>query len=52
MLKAVIFDFDGVIADAEPLHYSTFKQTLAEYYHVDIPKQRYYDEYLGYTDIE
>ena len=52
MLKAVIFDFDGVIADAEPLHYSTFKQTLAEYYAVDLPKQRYYDEYLGYTDVE
>ena len=29
-LTAVIFDFDGVIADTEPLHFAGFRQTLAE----------------------
>jgi len=52
MLKAVIFDFDGVIADAEPLHYSTFRDTLSRHYNVDLPEERYYAKYLGYTDIE
>ena len=52
MLKAVIFDFDGVIADSEPLHYRAFKETLSRYYGVDLAKERYYCEYLGYTDIE
>jgi len=52
MLKAVIFDFDGVIADSEPLHYRAFKETLGRYYGVELAKERYYGEYLGYTDIE
>lgn len=30
MLSAIIFDFDGVIADTEPLHFAGFRQTLAE----------------------
>ena len=29
-LQAIIFDFDGVIANSEPLHYKAFEQTLAE----------------------
>ncbi|HBA83981.1 MAG TPA: HAD family hydrolase [Verrucomicrobia bacterium] len=28
MLKAVIFDFDGVIVDSEPLHYRAFQELL------------------------
>ena len=51
MLKAVIFDFDGVIADSEPSHYRAFKETVSRY-GIDLPKERYYGEYLGYTDIE
>lgn len=51
MLEAVIFDFDGVIADSEPLHYRAFKETVSRY-GIDLPKERYYGEYLGYTDIE
>ena len=30
MLKAIIFDFDGVIADTEPLHLKAFQLTLKE----------------------
>lgn len=51
MLKAVIFDFDGVIADSEPLHYRAFKEIVSRY-GVNLTEKRYYDEYLGYTDIE
>jgi len=51
MLKAVIFDFDGVIADSEPLHYMAFKETVSRY-GINLAKERYYGEYLGYTDIE
>ena len=29
-LSAIIFDFDGVIADTEPLHFAGFRLTLAE----------------------
>ncbi len=51
MFKAVICDFDGVIADSEPLHYGAFKEVVSRY-GVDLAKERYYAEYLGYTDIE
>ena len=29
-LQAVIFDFDGVIANSEPLHLTAFQQVLQE----------------------
>ncbi len=29
-LQAIVFDFDGVIANSEPLHLQAFQQTLAE----------------------
>lgn len=48
-LAAVIFDFDGVIADTEPLHFAGFRRTLAE---IGIPlnESDYYANYLGYDD--
>jgi beta-phosphoglucomutase len=49
MLQAVIFDFDGVIADTEPLHLAAFNQVLGSY-GVEISKEAYYRDYLGYTD--
>ena len=30
-LRAIIFDFDGVIADTEPLHFAALQQVLARY---------------------
>ncbi len=51
MLKVVIFDFDGVIADSEPLHYRAFEKTVSRY-GIELSKQRYYTNYLGYTDLE
>ena len=48
-LTAVIFDFDGVIADTEPLHFTGFRQTLAEI-GINLTESDYYANYLGYDD--
>ena len=48
-LTAVIFDFDGVIADTEPLHFAGFRQTLAEI-GINLTESDYYANYLGYDD--
>lgn len=50
MLRAVIFDFDGVITDSEILHLRSFNQVLAQY-NIEIATQDYYKDYLGLTDF-
>jgi HAD superfamily hydrolase (TIGR01509 family) len=49
LLRAIVFDFDGVIANSEPLHYQAFHDVLADW-RVDFAKKEYYDRYLGYDD--
>ena len=49
MLKAIIFDFDGVIADAEPFHLKAFKMVLSEE-GVNLSDKDYYDKYLALDD--
>lgn len=51
MLKAVIFDFDGVICDSELLHYRALNEIFKRY-GVDVPKVVHWEKYLGYSDIE
>jgi beta-phosphoglucomutase len=51
MLKAVIFDFDGVISDTEPTHLQAFNKVLAEY-NIEISGTDYYKKYLGLNDYE
>jgi beta-phosphoglucomutase len=51
MLRAVIFDFDGVITESEILHFRAFNQALAEY-KVQITKNDYYTDYLGLSDFD
>jgi len=51
MLKAVIFDFDGVITDSEILHLRAFNKVLAQF-GVEISTKDYYREYLGLTDAD
>ena len=48
-LSAIIFDFDGIIADTEPLHFAGFRQTLAEI-DISLTESDYYANYLGYDD--
>ena len=49
-LQAIVFDFDGVIADSEPLHLKAFQQTLAEA-GLNLTADDYYARYLGYDDV-
>jgi beta-phosphoglucomutase len=49
-LQAIIFDFDGVIADSEPLHLNAFQQMLEEAGLV-LSSADYYAHYLGYDDV-
>ena len=51
MLKAVIFDFDGVIADSEALHLRAFNEVLAPF-GLEITEKDYYKTYLGLTDAD
>jgi beta-phosphoglucomutase len=51
MLKAVIFDFDGVITDSEILHLRSFNEVLAPF-KIKIAIKDYYKNYLGLTDAD
>jgi beta-phosphoglucomutase len=51
MLKAVIFDFDGVIADSERLHYKALNQAF-ETCGLHIPEDIHWQKYLGFSDLE
>ena len=47
--RAVIFDFDGIIADDEPLHLAAFQRTLAGT-GIMLSAEEYYARYLGFDD--
>lgn len=49
MLLAIVFDFDGVIADTEPLHHRAFADVLDGTMRVPT-WERYLAEYLGLND--
>jgi HAD superfamily hydrolase (TIGR01509 family) len=49
-LQAIVFDFDGVIADSEPLHLRAFQLELAEM-GIELTPAEYYARYLGYDDV-
>jgi HAD superfamily hydrolase (TIGR01509 family) len=51
VLRAIIFDFDGVIADDEPLHLASFQRAFAECGST-LDQQAYYERYLGFDDRE
>lgn len=48
-LKAVIFDFDGVIADTEPIHLGAFQRAL-DGLGMELSEEDYYSNYLAYDD--
>jgi beta-phosphoglucomutase len=48
-VEAVIFDFDGVIVDTEPLHYRAFQQTL-EPLGLHFTWEEYVETYIGFDD--
>jgi beta-phosphoglucomutase len=47
--EAVIFDFDGVIVDTEPLHYAAF-QRLLEPRGLGFSWEQYVETYMGFDD--
>jgi beta-phosphoglucomutase len=49
-LRAIVFDFDGVIANSEPLHYRGYRDVLAEEA-VTLTEPDYYAKYLGFDDV-
>jgi beta-phosphoglucomutase len=49
-LQAIVFDFDGVIADSEPLHLRAFQQALADE-GIDLSSEEYFARYLGFDDV-
>jgi beta-phosphoglucomutase len=49
-LQAIIFDFDGVIADSEPLHLRAFQQALLEE-RIELSSADYLSRYLGFDDV-
>lgn len=49
MLKAVIFDFDGVIVDTEPLHYKAFQEMLVPL-GLGYSWEEYIETYMGFDD--
>jgi len=47
--RAVLFDFDGVIVNSEPLHFYAFHEVLkAE--HIELTEDEYYRELVGFDD--
>ena len=51
MLGAVIFDFDGVVADSELLHYQAMNKAF-DLYGLSVSKEEHWEKYLGYTDYD
>ena len=49
-LLGVIFDFDGVIADTEPLHLKAYQDVLVDGPLV-LAADAYYSRYLGFDDV-
>jgi beta-phosphoglucomutase len=46
---AILFDFDGVIVNSEPLHFFAFQKTLAEE-KIELSEAEYYRELIGFDD--
>ena len=47
--RAVLFDFDGVIVNSEPLHFRAFQEVLAAE-HIELAEDEYYRELIGFDD--
>ncbi len=49
-IRALIFDFDGLIVNTEPIHMATFKEVLNKELKIDYSEAEYREEYLGLND--
>lgn len=48
-VTAIVFDFDGVLADSEPIHFRVYRDLLAPS-GVILTKEAYCERYLGFDD--
>lgn len=51
MSRAIVFDFDGVIVDTEPLHFAAFREVLPAL-GITLSREAYFSRYLGMSDEE
>jgi beta-phosphoglucomutase len=49
MIRAVIFDFNGILVDDEPVHYELFREVLGQE-GIALDERRYHERYLGFDD--
>lgn len=49
MLRALLFDFNGILVNDEPLHFALFHRVLGEE-GVGLSREDYYGRYLGFDD--
>jgi len=49
LLDAMIYDFDGVVVDSEPVHLMCFREALSPL-GVELTVEDYYSKYLGFDD--
>ncbi len=49
MLRALLFDFNGILVNDEPLHFKLFRRVLGEE-GLDLSQDDYYGRYLGFDD--
>ena len=50
MIAAIVFDFDGVLVDSEPLHLRALQEVIAPL-GMSVGRTEYYDRYRGYDDV-
>jgi beta-phosphoglucomutase len=50
VLRAIVFDFDGVLANSEPLHLRAYQDVLASE-GLALDEADYYARYLGHDDV-
>src|SRR5512141_1412958 len=47
--EAVLFDFDGILVDSEPMHYRAFTEVL-DPLGMGFPWKEYVETYMGFAD--
>jgi beta-phosphoglucomutase len=49
MIRTILFDLDGTLADTEPLHYAAFNEVLRPD-SIEIAREEYFSRLIGYND--
>lgn len=49
MIRAIVFDLDGTLADTEALHLEAFRETLSPY-GIELQRDDYFARLIGYND--